>query len=84
MGQDTLLRKLDQAAGLAKQLVSEKNEAAAKIQSLECEMHELRNLLSPAPSKADEALRGRPASPAAEGLEGLKRRFPLAFTLDWC
>jgi hypothetical protein len=82
MGQDILLRRLDQAAGLKKQLVSEKNEATARIQYLEREMHELRDLLSPAVSKVDEALRAGPASLASEGFEDLKQRFPLAFTLD--
>ena len=82
MGQDILLRRLDQAAGLKKQLVSEKNEATARIQYLEREMHELMDLLSPAVSKVDEALRAGPASLASEGFEDLKQRFPLAFTLD--
>jgi len=57
MAQDTLLKKLDEVAGRAKQLVREKNEATAKTPFLEREASELRSLISLAESKADEMLR---------------------------
>jgi len=64
VAQDTLLQKLDEAAGRAKQLVKENNEATARIQPLEREASELRSIISLAVSKVDEMLKGESVSPA--------------------
>ena len=93
MAQDTILRKLDEAAHRAEILVRERDEAVAKMRSLERETKHLRGLVSLAESKADEMLKGvstpqassGPVTPkATKGLEELKRLFPRAFTADLC
>jgi chromosome segregation ATPase len=58
MAQESLLRKLEEAAGRIKTLEREKNEALGRIQSMEREASELRSLISLAESKADEILKG--------------------------
>jgi hypothetical protein len=76
MAQDTLLRKLDETVHRAELLVREKDEAVAKIRSLECETRHLRSLISLAESKANEMLKD---VPTADGIrwprypEGIKR-----------
>ncbi len=50
------IKKLEEVAGRAKQLVREKNEATAKTRFLEREASELRSLISLAESKVDEML----------------------------
>ena len=91
MAQESLLRKLDEAAGRIRLLEREKNEAMGKTQSLEREASELRSLISLAESKADEMLKGvctadasscSVTPKASKGLEELKRLFPRAFTSD--
>jgi chromosome segregation ATPase len=67
MAQESLLRKLEEAAGRIKVLERERNEAVGKIQSLEREANELRNLISLAESKADEMLKGGPVPEASKG-----------------
>jgi hypothetical protein len=67
MAQESLLRKLEEAAGRIKILEREKNEAVGKIQSLEREASELRSLISFAESKADEMLKGGPVPEVSKG-----------------
>ncbi len=67
MAQDTLMKKLEEVAGKAKQLERERSEALAKIQSLEREASELKSLISLAESKADEILKGVPATESPKG-----------------
>ena len=82
MSQDTLVRRLDEFVGRAKEMVRERDEATARIASLEREVSKLRNLISLAESKVDEMLKDRPTPEASRRLEELGRRFPAAFTLD--
>ncbi len=58
--QGALLRRLDEAVGRAYVLERERNEAAAKLQSMERNLNELSNLLSLARSKADKILKAGP------------------------
>jgi hypothetical protein len=67
MAQESLLRKLEDAAGRIRLLEREKNEAMGRIQGLEREASELRSLISLAESKADEMLKGGPAPDASRG-----------------
>ena len=67
MAQESLLQKLDEAAGRTRLLEREKNEAMERIQSLEREASELRNLISLAESKADEMLKDGPAPDVSKG-----------------
>jgi hypothetical protein len=92
MAQDTLVRKLDEAVHRAELLVRGRDEAMAKIRSLERETRQLRSLISLAESKADEMLKGvsavdasnSPVTPkASKGLDELKRLFPRAFISEF-
>ena len=56
MAQELLLEKLEGLASKAKLIEREKAEAVAKIQELEREAQELKELISVAESKADEML----------------------------
>jgi len=56
MAQELLLEKLEGLASKAKLIEREKAEAVAKIQELEHEAQELKELISVAESKADEML----------------------------
>ena len=67
MAQESLLRKMEEAAARIKVLEREKNEALARIQSLEREANELKSLISLAESKADEMLKGGPAPESPRG-----------------
>jgi chromosome segregation ATPase len=67
MALESLLGKLEDAAGRIKVLEREKNEAVGRIQSLEREAKELRNIISLAESKADEMLKGAGAPDATRG-----------------
>ena len=67
MAQESLLQKLEEAASRATSLGREKSEAIAKIQTLEREAGELRNLISLAESKADEMLTGGSPLNASRG-----------------
>jgi hypothetical protein len=67
MAQESLLQKLDEAAGRTRLLEREKNEAMERIQSLEREASELRSLISLAESKADEMLKDGPAPDVSKG-----------------
>ena len=67
MALESLLGKLEDAAGRIKVLEREKNEAVGKIQSLEREANELRSLISLAESKADEMLKGAGIPDASRG-----------------
>ena len=58
MAQESLLKKLDEAASKARLLEGEMNEAIARVQALEHETDELKNLISVAESKVDEMLKG--------------------------
>jgi uncharacterized protein YcsI (UPF0317 family) len=58
MALESLLGKLEDAAGRIRVLEREKNEAMVRIQALEREANELRSIISLAESKADEMLRG--------------------------
>lgn len=89
MAQDTLLPRLDEAVRRAKLLVCEKDEAVAKMRSLEREARHLRSLVSLAESKVDEILKdasaalGTDAPETSKRPEELERRFPRAFTSDF-
>jgi cell shape-determining protein MreC len=67
MAQDALLRKLEEVDRRAKMLVTEKDEATAKMRSLEHETNHLRSLISIAESKADEILKGVSTADAPSG-----------------
>jgi hypothetical protein len=104
MAQELLLEKLEGLASKAKSIEGEKAEAVARIQELETEVGELKELISLADSKVDEILEvgGAPhvsrkqvssvplaskgfeelIRPSASELDGLKKRFPHAFTPD--
>ena len=62
MYQEALLRRLEVAMGRVYLLERERNAAAAKLQSMERNLNELSNVLSLAGWKADEILKGGPAS----------------------
>lgn len=74
MAQESLLEQLEELASKATLLQRENGEALARVQVLECEIGELRDLISLAESKADEMLHGgsapdsprRPVTPSAE------------------
>jgi hypothetical protein len=76
MAQESLLRKLEEAAGRIKVVEREKNEAMGKIQSLEREANELRSLISLAESKADEMLKGGPIPDVSRGPVAPKAQAP--------
>ena len=76
MAQESLLRKLDEAAGRIRLLEREKNEAMGRTQSLEREASELRSLISLAESKADEMLKGSPTPDASRGQVAPKAQAP--------
>ena len=57
MAQELLLEKLEGLASKAKLIEREKAEAVAKIQNLEREAEELKEIISLAESKADEMLK---------------------------
>jgi len=59
--QGALLRRLDEAVGRVYLLERERNEAEAKLRSMERNLNDLSNLLSLAGSKADDILKGGPA-----------------------
>ena len=61
MAQELLLEKFEGLASKAKLLEGEKAEAVAKIQDLEREIGELKELISLAESKVDEMLGGESA-----------------------
>jgi hypothetical protein len=67
MAQESLLQKLDEAAGRTRLLEREKNEAMERIQSLEREASELRSLISLAEAKADEMLKDGPVPDVSKG-----------------
>ena len=92
MAQETLLRRLDEAVHRTGLLIHEKDEAVAKMRSLEHEAKHLRSLVSLAESKVDEILEDVTATlgpdsvgaPRTSGrFEELERRFPRAFTSDF-
>jgi hypothetical protein len=65
--QGALLRRLDEAVGRVYLLERERNEAEAKLRSMERNLNELSNLLSLAGSKADDILKGGSAPDASKG-----------------
>lgn len=67
MGQQALLQRLDEAASKARLLEDQKAEAVARIQELEREVGELKDLISLAESKADEMLEGNPTPDVSRG-----------------
>ena len=67
MAQESLLQKLDEAAGRTRLLEREKSETMKRIVSLEREASELRSLISRAESKADEMLKVGPATDVPKG-----------------
>lgn len=60
MGLESLLGKIEEAAGRIRVIEQEKAEIVGKIQNLEREAAELKNLISLAEAKADEMLMGGP------------------------
>jgi hypothetical protein len=76
MAQESLLRKLDEAAGRIRLLERDKNEAMGRIQGLEREASELRSLVSLAEAKADEMLKGGSAPDSSRGQVAPKAQVP--------
>jgi len=69
MAQELLLDKLEEAATKTRLLEREKAAAVARIQTLEREVGELKDLISLAESKADEMLEGGSAPDASRDSE---------------
>jgi peptidoglycan hydrolase CwlO-like protein len=69
MGQKSLIQMLEEVAGNIRSLEHEKAENTAKIQALERQVDELRNLISLAESKVDEMLEGGSAPDASRDPE---------------
>jgi predicted nucleic acid-binding Zn-ribbon protein len=67
MAQESLLQKLDEAAGRTRLLERENSEALKRIESLEREASEVRNMISLAVSKADEMLKCGTAPDVSKG-----------------
>jgi FtsZ-binding cell division protein ZapB len=97
MSQKSLLQMLEEVAIKAKSVERERSEAVAKMQALERETEQLKELISLAESKVGEMLnadshRDMPTGQAArqvalpslpsQELQEVKKRFPRAFTPD--